>query len=122
MSQFTKIADDIGQMNRRIELITIVSSVDSDYGGQTSDSETTTATVWASYEAKETSSGEDVIGGQKDAKMKVNWKIRHRSDVNEKMIVKEDGLYYNILTVIPDSKRCYQLLETEYLGSSWSKT
>lgn len=122
MSQFAKVADDVGAMNRRIELIQITKSIDTDFGGEVSDSESTLATVWATFEPKQALSGEDVIGGQKDASMKVNWRIRYRSDVTETMLVKEDGKYYNILSVVPDSKRVYLVLESEYLGVNWSKT
>lgn len=112
----------VGKLRHQIEIIQLVTSEDSNYGGENVTSESTLATVWASWEPKETGSGEDVISDQKDASNTINFRIRYRNDVKSTMLVKYENVYYNILSVIPDTKRIYTLLETEFLGDSWSKT
>jgi SPP1 family predicted phage head-tail adaptor len=122
MKRFTEVADHVGQMNHRIEIISLTTSEDSDFGGDIVTGETTLATVWATWEPKETATGEKLLSDQKDDRMSVNFRIRYLSTVKSTMLVKYENLYYNILSVIPDSKRFYTILETEFLGDSWDKT
>lgn len=121
MKAFNEVADHVGALSHRIEIISLSKSSDSDYGGDVVTSENTLATVWASWEPKETTSGEKVLSGQKDDRTRVNFTIRYLSTVTNDMLVKYESKYYNILTVLPDSKRTYSLIETEFLGDSWEK-
>lgn len=114
--------DAIGAMRHRIEIYSISTTTDPARGGETSPSEVLLATVWAAWEVVETKSGEVVLAGQKDERTTVNFTIRYRGDVKETMVIKYESLYYNILSVLPDTKRCYTTLETVQLGENWSKT
>lgn len=115
-------ADIVGKMRHRIQIIQLVQSVNSDYGGEDLTTSTTVATVWASWEAKEIRSGEQVQAGQKDLVQPVIFNIRYRSDVKTDMLILYENLYYDILSLLPDSHRCYITIEARQRGESWNQT
>jgi len=114
--------DVIGQMRHRVEIYAITSTIDNDYGGETGYTESLHSTVWAAWQPKETKSGEAVEADQKEEMNTVNWIIRYDSAVTTEMFLKYEGLYYNILSALPDSHRAYMTLETEQVGDNWTKT
>lgn len=114
--------DQVGAMRHRIQIIDLTKSTESDYGGETLTGSPTTATVWASYEAKQGGSGEQVESGQKDQVQSVLFRIRYRSDLNTKMLIFYENLYYDILSLLPDSHRAYLTIEARQRGESWNQT
>jgi SPP1 family predicted phage head-tail adaptor len=115
-------SDTIGRMRHRIEIIQLIQGIDSDFGGETLTTSSTLATVWASWEAKEVGSGEIVNAGQKDLVQSVVFKIRYRSDVKTDMLIKYENVYYDILSLLPDSHRTYLTIEARQRGEAWNQT
>lgn len=115
-------SDTVGQMRHRIEIIDLTQSTNSDYGGEALTGTTTVDTVWASWEEKTTGSGEQVKSGALDQVNSINFRIRYRTDVKTDMLVKFENLYYDILSVLPDSHRVYLTIETRQRGESWDQT
>lgn len=116
------VADTIGQMRHRIEIIQLTKATESDYGGETLTTSATFATVWASYEAKTTGSGEDVDAGQKDQVQSIVFRIRYRSDLDTTMLIYYENIYYDILSILPDNHRAYLTIEARQRGESWNQT
>lgn len=116
--------DIVGAMRHRIEIIQLTKATESDYGGETLTSSATYATLWAAWGAKETGSGEQVNAGQKDQVNAVNWRVRYDSSlpITTDMLVKYENVYYDILSVLPDSRRAYLTIESRQRGEGFNQT
>lgn len=114
--------DFAGSMDQRIEIIQLSKTVESDYGGMTLGSSSTLATVWAKIEYRETGSDEEVKAGQIDLVQMVKITMRYRSDVKPTMLVRHDSLYYDILSVLPQGRQDYMILECKQRGEGWNPT
>ena len=102
---------DAGQLDRRITLQTYTTSTDA--FGQVVKTFSTLATVWAKVEEKSGKEGEE--GDQVIASKKVNFLIRHRSDLNEQMRVVYDNNTYKIEAIInDDARRAFMRIETRW--------
>lgn len=91
-----------GDLDRRVIIYTATTATDS--FGQDVATDAILATVWAKITP--VGGGEDTEGNKVTASNRVMFTIRHRTDVTEKMKVKFDSEYYDILTIEkPDRKR-----------------
>jgi SPP1 family predicted phage head-tail adaptor len=98
-----------GQLDRRITIKTFTTSTD-DFG-QINKSFSTLASVWA--KVVERSGSEKEVSDQIVAVKKVDFFIRHRSDLNEQMRVEYNGKTYTIEAIInADSRDSFQRIET----------
>jgi len=98
-----------GQLDRRITIKTFTTSTD-DFG-QINKSFSTLASVWA--KVVERSGSEKEVSDQIIAVKKVDFLIRHRSDLNEEMRVEYNGKTYTIEAIInADSRESFQRIET----------
>ena len=98
-----------GQLDRRITIKTFTTSTDT--FGQINKSFSTLASVWA--KVVERSGSEKEVSDQIVAVKKVDFFIRHRSDVNEQMRIEYDGKTYTIEAIInSDSRDSFQRIET----------
>lgn len=98
-----------GQLDRRITIKTFTTSTDG--FGQINKSFSTLASVWAKVEEK--SGSEKEVSDQMLAVKKVDFLIRHRSDLNEQMRIEYNGKTYKIEAIInADSRDSFQRIET----------
>ena len=98
-----------GQLDRRITIKKFTTSTD-DFG-QINKTFTTLASVWAKVVEK--SGSEKEISDQIVAVKKVEFTIRHRSDLNEQMRIEYNGKTYTIEAIIgSDQRDSFQRIDT----------
>ena len=90
-----------GDLDRRIVIQSLTESID-DYG-QAVQTFSTLATVWSKVEEKSGSEGEE--GDQIKAVKGVNFTIRYRTGITEKMRVSYDSNTYLVQAVINSDQR-----------------
>lgn len=98
-----------GQLDRRITIKKFTSSTD-DFG-QSNKTFSTLASVWA--KVVERSGSEKEISDQIIAVKKVDFFIRHRSDLNEQMRIEYNGKTYTIEAIIEaEARESFLRIET----------
>ncbi len=98
-----------GQLDRRITIQKFTSSTDT--FGQKNKTFLTLASVWA--KVHERSGVENEQSDQIIAVKKVDFIIRHRSDLNEQMRIEYNGKTYEIEAIIDhDARDSFQRIET----------
>lgn len=98
-----------GQLDRRITIKKFTTSTD-DFG-QINKTFTTLASVWAKVVEK--SGSEKEVSDQIVAVKKVEFTIRHRSDLNEQMRIEYNGKTYTIEAIIgSDQRDSFQRIDT----------
>lgn len=109
--------EPIGNMNRRIKFAAPLKGRDSVYGGET-ETLIESAEVWASVEFKEVGSDERVEAKQMTAMTAANFVIRYKTGLTTEMVIIYGGLYYKILSLLPDALRSYMVIETVQMGNA----
>lgn len=107
--------ENIGALRHRVTIRKYSATQDS--YGQEVVAWSTLATVWAAYDYRINISEESEIAGRKTAVAAVQWKLRHRGDIEPKMrIADEAGNLYDILSINYDQSKTYMVLETQNVG------
>lgn len=104
---------DIGDYDKRIQLIKVLSERDSTYN-QVKKVEQVVATVWARLKNVSTG-GEDFKAKQEKGDIKQGFEIKYSSDwsaINETWKIKWGGIYYEITKVFNDRRRGYIVIDT----------
>ena len=103
--------DHAGQLDRRITIQSFTTTTD-DFG-EVVKSFTTLANVWAKVEEKRGSEGEE--GSQLVATKRVEFFIRYRSDINEKMRIRYNNKTYKIEAILnADDRKAFQKIVTRW--------
>jgi SPP1 family predicted phage head-tail adaptor len=109
-------ADNIGDMRHRLSLRTFTTSRNA--AGEELRSWGELAEVWGAVEHKTGGSGEGEQGAQTVGQTSVLFRIRHRTDLNEKMIIVWNSKAWNIRSLLPDYDKTYLVIEAEhYVGN-----
>lgn len=98
----------IGRMRDRVELLE-PTYTQNDFGER--EKSFTPHTVWAHMDFKTTNSNEYVIGTRITSETNCQITIRFRADVTADWRVRRGSEEFNIVSVLPDAKRKYCLLE-----------
>lgn len=106
----------IGNLNRRIKFATVTSGKDDVYGGAEK-TYTLGSEVWADVDFLEPKSDEKVSGGQISAHTNTVFTIRSRDGITTKAKIVYEGLYYNILSILPQLGDMYTKIETVQIGN-----
>lgn len=78
------------------------------------------AEVWGAVEHKTGGSGEGEQGAQTVGQTSVLFRIRHRTDLNEKMMIVWNSKAWNIRSLLPDYDKTYLVIEAEhYVGNAF---
>lgn len=112
MSQFTKIADDVGNLRERVEIFSY--SITRNTAGEELVTWALFATVWAKAEYNKTGSDEVEKQSQLTSQINLLLTIRYRSDLDTKMKVKFDGKYWDIRALLRDTRKQYMEIECEH--------
>ena len=103
--------DHAGQLDRRITIQGFTESTD--VYGQRIKNFATLADVWAKVEEKRGSEGEE--GNQLVATKRVEFFIRYRSDINEKMRIRYNNETYKIEAILnADDRKAFQKIVTRW--------
>lgn len=70
---------------------------------------------WLTSKSKERDEGK-----QRVATSAVEFSIRHRSDLNHKMIILAEGKYYDIIKISPVRRNLFLTIEAEEKDNDWS--
>lgn len=106
----------IGKLNRRIKFSVPLQGRDTVYGGEY-DTYIESEEVWAGVEFQEVGSNEKHIADQLTARTNAVFSIRYKTGLNTDMRIVYGGLFFEILSLLPDVKRCYMKIETIQLGN-----
>jgi len=103
--------DHAGQLDRRITIQGFTEYTD--VYGQRIKNFATLADVWAKVEEKRGSEGEE--GNQLVATKRVEFFIRYRSDINEKMRIRYNDKTYKIEAILnADDRKAFQKIVTRW--------
>ena len=121
MSVRGKQSDIIGQMRNRVSIRSFTTSRNN--AGEELRSWSQLAEVWAAIEHKTGGSGEAEQGAETVAQTSAVFRIRHRTDVHEKMMIVWNGKAWNIRSILPDFDKMYTVIEAEhYYGNAFDET
>lgn len=101
-------------MDRVVEIYRRVAS-ETDYGFRERD--TLLSEEWAEEVPKTRTMREDIVGGKEASIQEVHFRIRRETRVTTSELVKYDGQYYDIITILPEG-RDYQILVTSLRPNS----
>lgn len=107
---------EIGNLRHRIKFLQPLTGTDTKTGAEIrtiieSDE------VWAEATFKEVKSDERMEADQVVPMTAVNFVVRYKQGITEKMEILYDGLKYKILSVLPDAKECWLTIETVQVGA-----
>ena len=105
---------NIGQLREQIQLAT--KTVVRDEIGGVDPNWSLSSNIWAAVEFKATGSDERFSSDQQTAYTAANFTIRLREVSEDQEIIYRDDRY-QILSVLPDAKRCYMIIETKKISS-----
>lgn len=107
---------DVGDLNRKIKISNALQGRDAATGAEIK-TVIASNSLWAKVEFKEVGSTEKVEADKLTPMTAANFTIRYKTGITTEMEVIYDGLKYKILSVLPDPKKCYLLLETVQVGA-----
>ncbi len=108
--------DKIGKMNRKIRFSMPLQGRGK-YGGSKKDWQQSEE-VYAAVEFKEVGSDERLEADQLTAMTAANFVLRYKTGLRTNMVIEYDGVDYKILSVLPDDRRCYMVIETVQVGNA----
>ena len=101
----------LGRMNERI-VIESVSETRS-ASGAVSESWSTFATVWAAISYQKSGTDEKEMVAKQTTVRNVEFTVRHRTDVTEKMRINYDSRYYDIDRITYEPEKQFMILEAK---------
>jgi SPP1 family predicted phage head-tail adaptor len=104
--------EKVGQLRHRVTIRQYTEVRDS-FGGQEL-SWSDLAVVWAEVEHKEGGSDEGEEMQRQTAIINARFRMRYRSDIDEKMRLLWDSKLWNIKSILPDSHFSYMTIEAEH--------
>ncbi len=104
----------IGRMRHQVYFLT-PTPARGDFGEQTSTWALGSA-VFADVEYKEAGSSEEERASRKQPFTQIRVTMRYSATVTERMRLKVDGSEFDIISVLPDAKRQYMVIEAEKDG------
>lgn len=110
--------DNIGDMRQRLSLRAFTTSRNA--SGEELRSWGELAEVWGAVEHKTGGSDEGEESAQTVGVTSAVFRIRHRTDLNEKMMIVWNSRAWNIRSLLPDYDKTYLLIECEhYVGNAF---
>ena len=111
-------SDNVGDMRHRVSIRTFTTTRNA--AGEELRTWSELAAVWAAAEHKTGGSSEVEQAAQTTAKISVVFRIRYRTDINEKMVIVWNSKAWNIRSLLPDYDMTYLIIEAEdYYGNSY---
>jgi SPP1 family predicted phage head-tail adaptor len=107
---------EIGDLRHRIKFLAPLQGRDPKSGAEIR-TLTVSNEVWASVEFLEVKSTERMEADKLTPMTGANFTIRYKSGITTEMQVVHDGLNYKILSVLPDAKKCFLVLEAVQVGA-----
>ena len=101
----------LGRMNERIVIQSVTESRSA--SGQVNKSWLTFATVWAAVEYKRVGTDEKEIVARETAIGNVEFTVRYRTDLNEKMRISFNSKVYDIERILPEQEKQFMILEAK---------
>lgn len=106
----------IGELRHRIKFLNPIQGRDEDTGSEIK-TFIESNEVWAKMEFKPIGSDEKLEADKLTPMTAADVTIRYVSGITSEMEIVHDGLNYKILSVLPDAKICWLLLETIQVGA-----
>lgn len=103
--------ENIGQMRERVKIYSY--SPARNDAGEEIITWSELAEVWGAIEYGTRGSNEVELAQQTTAKLLTNFRIRYRTDIDEKMILVWNSKAWNIRSILPDMYKHYLLIECE---------
>lgn len=106
----------IGELRHRIKFLAKLQGRDPKTGAEIK-TIIESSEVWAHVEFTEVGSTERMESDKLTAMTAAKFTIRYKQGITTEMEILHDGLHYKILSLLPDLKRVYMVLETVQTGA-----
>lgn len=104
-------AEILGRMNERITIESVSESRSA--SGAVSESWSTFATVWASIDYQKSGTDEKEMVTKQTTVRNVEFTVRHRTDITEKMRINFDSRYYDIDRITYEPEKQFMVVEAK---------